>query len=393
MQKLLALSVAIITLLVPAAAQAYSPEGGAIFNHPTGTYGQKWRLMIHVDKAIEHTPRGATILIATYYLDRKTSVDKLINAHQRGVHVQVVMDGNGDGTTDTISPPAQRLKRVLNRNTQDRSFLRACQGSCRGGSASRNMHSKFFLFSRTGTASNVVMVSSANLNRGGALLGWNDLYTKVGSPALYAKFARIHAEMAQDRLAAAPYQEDVFGSFRTRFFPQRSDGSTVDPTMRDLSKVRCRGATGGAGNNGRTAINVSMFFWGDTRGVRIARRLVELDRLGCSVNLIYGAPTRSVSDILRRSAKNGGVVLYDSRHDRNYDGQVDLRVHEKYLLISGNFAGDSSAWHVTTGSQNWAGGSLTGGDEVTLSVASRWTYAQYMSNWRFLTQVAARRVS
>ena len=39
------------------------------------------------------------------------------------------------------------------------------------------MHSKFYLFSRTGASQHVVMVSSSNLNRGGAVLGWNDMYT------------------------------------------------------------------------------------------------------------------------------------------------------------------------------------------------------------------------
>jgi len=392
MKTLVGLTLAVVVSLMPLSAQAYEPHGGAIFNHPTGTYNQRWALMTHVEKAIDHTPRGAEILIATYYLDRETSVNKLIAAHKRGVHVKVAMDGNGDGSTDTISGPAQRLRRALNKDPNNTSSFVACQGSCRGGSDSRNMHSKFFAFSRTGTASDVVMLSSANLNRGGALLGWNDLFTINNKPAIYAKFAKIHAEMLADTRAADMYQTDSFGNYATRFFPGPAAGPTVDPTRQDLRQVRCHGVTGGAGRAGRTAINVSMFYWGKTRGMLLAKRLVELQRQGCVVTIIYGAPTRDVSTLLRRVAKNTGLTLYDSRYDRNYDGQVDLRVHSKYLLINGNYKGDSSNWHVTTGSQNWSGGSLTGGDEVTLSIKSRMAYAQYMRNFSDIRRMGARKV-
>jgi len=237
------------------------------------------------------------------------------------------------------------------------------------------------------------MVSSANLNRGGALLGWNDLFTIVNRPAVYAKFAKIHREMMQDTRAADLYQADTFGPYTTRFFPEPSSGPTVDPTRQDLRKVRCHGATGGAGRGGRTAINVSMFYWGKTRGVQLARRLIELDRQGCIVTIIYGAPTRDVSTILRGSAKRGGITLYDSRYDRNDDGQVDLRTHAKYLLINGNYGGDRSAWQVTTGSQNWSGGSLKGGDEVTVTIRSRFAYSQYMKNFNVVRVAGARKVS
>ena len=51
----------------------------------------------------------------------------------------------------------------------DKSYAKKCDGSCRGGGG--NMHSKFYAFSHTGTAHNVVIVSSSNLNFGGAHAG------------------------------------------------------------------------------------------------------------------------------------------------------------------------------------------------------------------------------
>jgi hypothetical protein len=222
------------------------------------------------------------------------------------------------------------------------------------------------------------MVSSSNLNRGGATLGWNDLYEADGKAAMVARYAAIHAEMARDTPSGDRYQEYHVGIFTLRFYPKPKGG---DPVMSDLSKVRCHGATGGAGRGGRTAINVSMFAWNNDRGTAIAKKLISLDRDGCQVSVIYGAPSRAVRDLLMGSARRGGIKLWDSRMDRNGDGVFDLRVHHKYMLINGSYGGDHSSWRVHTGSQNWGRGTLRGGDENTLTIASRGAYRQYIANW------------
>lgn len=129
--------------------------------------------------------------------------------------------------------------------------------------------------------------------------------------------------------------------------------------MQDLAKVSCTGANDGAGVDGRTAIHISMFRWGGDRGMYIAKRLLQLQREGCRVSMIYGAPSRVIAALLKDAARAGRIELYDSRRDRNGDGWSDLRVHSKYLLINGRFAGDPSSWQVFTGSQNWGFSSLT----------------------------------
>lgn len=388
MRRLLGLPLAIASLLVTsAAAHAYAPDPGGIFNNPLGKYAAKWRLMNHVDRAIANTPAGETILIATYLFDHEPTIDKLTAAFQRGVTVQVVADGSPGENGSDISAAAQKLRTELNTVTDDPSWFVSCQGSCRGSTRGRNMHSKFYAFSRSGEATDVVMVSSANLNGGGALLGWNDLFTVVNKPDVYAAFAEIHHELAQDTAAAAPYREFTAGSYQMRFFPQAVGGEENDPTYADLANVKCRGVTDGAGRDGRTLIKVAMFWWSDVRGMYLAQRLIDLDNQGCDVVLVYGAPSKDVAQLLKTSARSGGVEIYDTRYDRNDDGKVDLRVHSKYLLINGNYRGDTSARHVTVGSQNWGQGSLNGGDELTMGVASRSVYSQYVENFNFLRTV------
>lgn len=372
--------------LVAAPAMAWAPEAGALFNNPTGTKAAKYRLQLRVEKAVRNAVPGSKIRIATYLLDRRASSDALINARNRGVSVQVVMDGRID------TPMSRDLMRALNADNgnaglewgPDQSFAVQCSGSCRGGAPNQAMHAKFYAFSRTGTASNVVMVSSANLNKGGAVLGYNDLYTMVGVPSTFATYERVHAEMARDRADGDPYVVHREGRFETQVFPKRGADRSSDPTYQMLNRVRCAGTSGGAGRNGRTVIRVSMFHWSGERGVYLANKLLALDRGGCLVSVVYGAPSDEVSRILRASAHRGGIQLYDSRVDRNGDGHPDLRVHTKYMLITGNYAGDSSSWQVLTGSQNWVAQSLTGGDENTLRINSRSAHARYVDNFDFI---------
>jgi hypothetical protein len=252
-----------------------------------------------------------------------------------------------------------------------------------------NNHSKFYLFSQTGTAGHVVMTSSSNLNREGAIRGWQDLYVVKGRPGMFGDFAGIHAEMAEDTSGDGdPFREFVRTPFTYRFFPTTGDR---DPRLEDLSRVRCRGATGGAGRNGRTALNIAMFAWGGERGKLLAERLVELDNHGCDVSVIYGAPRKEVTDILKRSARRGGIKLWDSRFDHNRDGVVDVRVHQKYTLISGVYAGDTSSWRVHAGSLNWQG-ALNRGDDFSINIARRAAYRQYLDNWRYIARYGARRI-
>jgi hypothetical protein len=392
-----------LAISAPSAA-AWEPAGGAVFNDPQGGFAARWRIVQHIDDAVRRTPSGQRILISSYLMDSVSSADALVAAHARGVHVKIVLDGDQGNTAvsrrlagvlnaDNIDPDTGEPYRDENGRAlpwgPDRSFVVFCKGSCRGDRTMTNNHSKFYLFSRTGTARNVVMVSSSNLNRGGAVRGWNDALTVKGKPAMFQDYASIFREMAQDTpLDGDRFREVTRGRYTSRFFPL-----TVyrDPVLEDLARVRCRGATGGAGRKGRTAIHVAMFAFLNERGEQIARRLVELDNRGCDVSVIYGAPSREVADILKRSARRGGVRLWDSRRDLDGDRVPDLRTHEKYMLINGVYAGDTSSWQVHTGSQNW-GQTLMNGDDVTLNVESRFIHAQYLANWRSIARYGARRI-
>ncbi|HZJ07480.1 MAG TPA: phospholipase D-like domain-containing protein [Nocardioidaceae bacterium] len=420
LRKLLAVLIALLTMSVvwAPAASAYQPREGGTFNvpRPWGSDKAKYRIVRHVEKAIRKTRPTASdpnpiILISTYLLDRSQSVDALVGACRRGVSVRVIMDEdinnrnskriikvlNGDNPRangNIKTGPCGRDKRAPGKQELtdaqameslrepdaasaswggDRSYAKKCAGACRG--AGGNMHSKFYGFSKSGKANNVVMVSSSNLNKGGALLGWNDLYTMRNRVKSFDEYRVIHREMTDDKKANDQLRQIKDGPYTSRFFPMRSTGKSSDPTLKDLNRIRCQSAYG------RTQVHVSMFYWAKSRGEYLASKLLNLARSGCRVNIIYGAPSVKIATRLRDAARRNLINLYDSRWDHNNDGYNEVRTHTKYVLVKGAFGGDRSSHQVLTGTQNWVNGSLSRGDENSLNIALRSAYVDYIRNW------------
>ena len=211
----------LVALLVTPPAAAYTPGSGALFNNARGNLEAKDRILTHIVKTIESTPRNSEIRIAAYSNDRPDVVEALIRAHQRGVDVQVVLNDNW------TSGATRRLVRVLGRDTNRRSFVAICAGSCRGGFG--NQHMKFYLFSKAGQARDVVMVGSANLTGYGARVQWNDLYTTSNAPELRDLYTKVFEQLVRDRRVASPYIHRVVGDYENEFFPMPTHDSGGRP--------------------------------------------------------------------------------------------------------------------------------------------------------------------
>jgi phosphatidylserine/phosphatidylglycerophosphate/cardiolipin synthase-like enzyme len=425
------------TAATPRLAEAAATGGEAIFNtpRPFGGKAANFRIVNRIKRAIVATPgkvkgrEREAITIATYLMDHTPSVTALIDACRRGVKVRVLLDVgisnrnsrrlirtlNGDNVRDADhdgepdSPatrgPCNRPLRNLQQGAapgvpddgkmtlketfasvdaqlddpvtwgKDGSYVKRCNPSCRTNEG--NMHTKMFLFSRTAAASNVVMVSSSNLNRGGAQLGWNDMYVIKGRPRTYGEYVRVHRLMTNGTPAPTNVIQFIDGPYTSRFFPIRNAGRNKDPVLKDLNKIRCHSSIGA------TRINISMFFWKGARGNYITDKLFSLARHGCRVKIIYGAPSRDMADRLRDAARRGLVSVYDSRWDFNDDGFNEVRTHCKYVLVRGSYEGKVKSV-VMTGSPNWVHGSLSKGDELTLNIELKSAYNAYLNNWQTL---------
>jgi phosphatidylserine/phosphatidylglycerophosphate/cardiolipin synthase-like enzyme len=368
---LIALVMATSVAALPAAA--YEPSAGAHFNNPGGTRAAKNRLHTYVRQAINHTPRGQTILLASYSFDRPDIADALIRAHRRGVNVRVVLNDNW------TSLQTRRMQRVMGRNIARRSFVKVCFRACRGGYG--NQHMKFFVFTKTGRAANVVMVGSSNPTGFAAKTHWNDLYTVKGSASMVRVYTQVFGELARDRNMRHSYRVSHHGILTSVFYPKRGTRRATDPVMRRLNNVTCRAARG-HGIRGHTTIRIVMYGWQRTRGVYLANKVVQLRRRGCNVRALLSSGGGNVARILKRGGVRARSADLDFRPGGFNDTPWDRFVHEKWMAVSGGYAG-RQGHHVWTGSENWSNISFIN-DEVTLHIPRWRAYRQYVRNFNFI---------
>lgn len=340
---------------------SYTPVTGAVFNRPVGTVAQQTRIFRYLGRTIDSTPPGATIRFAVFSFAWKPTADALIRAYHRGVHVQLVFDNH------VVYSQEARLQRVLGKNPNRASFVRLCDHSCRGTSG--NMHDKVFLFSRAGSASNIVMVGSDNLTAHNAQDQWSDLYTVVGEAPLYWMYSGVFDQLKYDRALLSPYIDATVDGYGAQFYPRPGTTMTTDPLYQILSNVQCTG-TDAAGNQVVTDLKISQHAWNGTRGRYLADKVIELKRQGCTVSVIYGV---GMGSAIRSILQNAGIAM-SAGHVKG------VRTHQKTLLLSGIYDGDPAARIVWTGSHNWSNGALRR-DETILKITGEQSYDQYLANF------------
>ncbi|QWZ06576.1 hypothetical protein KRR39_13460 [Nocardioides panacis] len=360
-------------------AAAWQPDPGAHFNDPWGRTAAQARLVRTFVAAVNHAHRGSTIRVAAYSNDRKDIADALIRAHRRGVHVQMLLNDN------FTSRQTRRIQRALGSDVSKASFLRICVRSCRGKRG--NLHSKFYLFSQTGTTRWTTMMGSANLTGNGVKIQWNDMYTVNANRPMYDVYSRVFDQMKRDRPLPHPFRTaTVRGAYTTNVYPRYDTTRSDDPIMRRLDQVRCHGAAGGTGIGDRTLIRISMYGWNGVRGRYLADKVAALSWAGCNIRVLHSDGGGYVVGTLRAN----GVNVRTASYDRNRNGTVDLYTHEKYMILSGRY-GAKAGWHVWTGSQNWSDIALNG-DEVTMHIPRRGAFYEYRKNFDFIWKHHSHRV-
>ena len=334
----------------------WQPSVGVTFNDPM-RYGYRRVILAKVIRSIQNTAKGERIRIATWNFDDRPAKNALIAAKRRGVKVQVIVAGAVD------NPNWHGLRRALNRNRGDKSFALSCTGGCR--SRVRIMHSKFYLFSRVHRARRISMVGSSNLTTPAGNRQWNDLVT-TRSDKVYAYLVRIFQQYARDKSVASPFDVKTLGDYRVWIYPVGGR----NPQLSQLEKVRCKGATGRTGTNGRTKIRLSVAGWFDSYGEDIAKRLRKLWDRGCDVRVVTTLAGRGINRALKAGYGRGPVPQRELSWDPNFDGIPERYLHQKSLAISGVYAGDTSASVVFTGSPNWSARAARS-EEVWMRVVDR----------------------
>ncbi|UUW87070.1 phospholipase D-like domain-containing protein [Pimelobacter simplex] len=343
----------------------YNPNPGLRFNEPYSRGGNKaTNIRRHILRSIDSTRKGDVIQMAAWNVRGRSWSNALIRAHKRGVAVQIIMD-KVNWSREHPNPEAAAVAKVLKGKEKARavqSWLRLCAGSCRG--ARGIPHSKFYLFSRVQDRKYVTMFGSNNATDVAAKDQWNDLYTWVNNKTIYDTFQRVFNEMRLDKNQGSKgYVAAQFSPTQSVFFyPYKGavPNQVGDPDMARLNKIKCTGATGGAGYNGRTKIRIMQTAIHGDRGIRLAQKLVQLKKAGCDIRIVYALMGNNVHDLLSKNKVQKLQLAYD--RDRN--GVYDIYLHLKSLAISGNYDGNTAARVVYNGSANWSSVPLASDDVV-----------------------------
>lgn len=346
------------------AASKWSPKAGVRFNEPRQA-AKSHKINRYIRNAIANSPKGSQVRLVTWNFSNALFVNDIIAAHKRGVSVRIIM-ANGLAKSQGPGSFYPRTRDALAKGNKKRSpdmtsWFRTCMNSCRGNEGIQ--HGKFFMFSRTGGVDNVVMSTSANLTDAAAYVQWNDLLTIVGRQVTWDNYTKIFKQMSRDKPVKKAFYTFEDGPYSGWFFPNMGNVKNYN-VIRMLDKVRCKGAVGEAGKNGRTVIRVSQAVFNGKPGSAVSNKLKGLQQRGCNIKLVYGV----LNNLSRTNLAN--IPKKTILEDTNGDGYVDRYIHMKALTISGNFDGKRSSHIVYQGSANWSGMS-TLSDEQGFIVRSK----------------------
>jgi hypothetical protein len=394
--RLLSIALSLSTLVLASplgsgVASAASVAAGATFNNPIGSKYDQNAIIRKLKYAIDGTTSGQTIRMAFFSLTVASFADKLIAAHKRGVNVRLLQDDHELGTD------WKRLVSALGSKTSNRSWALVCHRSCVSDENPSYLHAKLYMFSRSYSTPLVVMMSSANPTWTQARVGWNDMYTITGNSTIYNAsklyFEKLTAGALKDRSgdqsSGVPinlYFTATSGKYKTYYFPKGGAGWDDDPMYGVMSNIRCTGVASGYGSNGRTVVKIAMYQWSTLR-VRLAEKLWSLDNAGCIVEVIYNPSTTDatiLSALTKSGGKYGGVKIIKALDDPNRDGTAEHFLHNKYMIVNGSYAGDTSSKIVFSGSANWTNSALHYGNEIMFKVSDSAVYGLYLNQWNRL---------
>ncbi|MCO5993045.1 phospholipase D-like domain-containing protein [Actinoallomurus rhizosphaericola] len=338
----------------------------AVFNVPSGSAAEQNAIAHHVNQLTAGAPRGALIRIAVFMFTSQAFARTLTDAKRRGAHVQLVVDAS---TRDNDA--YRRVERALGTSRKRSSWVVACHKGCVGDTI---MHNKFFLFSRTGRARNVVVQSSANLTTRNRVNAWNNAFT-ISDARLYRAYGRYFSALAARHHERDHYRVTRSGPVTAYTFPRAGDSATTDTLYRLLGKVGCGGGT---------SVHVTTFNLSRTD---VAERLWSLSHQGCDVRVIYTNLSDRAREILEQE---DGPELLSSHYmyfDAETGDEVDAFAHSKYVLIDGTYAGRSRKV-VITGSPNYTEPALRHNDETMISIEGAGVYGAYENNFTRLWDAA-----
>lgn len=373
----------------------WKPYHGPFFNNPH-VPKDRYRIERRILDTLRHVPKGEHVRIAIYSFDRIPVANAIVAAHRRGVNIQMLLNDHWENRA------MKMVRAELGTNRHAKSFLYKCKSGCRTlVDQYRNLHSKFYMFTKAGKAKDVLVVGSHNFTRNADAHQWNDAYFMDGDEALFDQFTATFNDMKKDYHTTQPPMhfcgtplgsscDDSVDKYTNWVFPKRSVPSD-DLVLKMLAKIQCLTPDGNGGQT-RTKLVLSMHTMRGARGNYLASAIRQKWAEGCDFRVSYGLIGFKTKQILGASTARGRIPLRstgldyhpDDDFDLNNDGEddviLDYYTHQKYFVIRGTYNGVPDYAMTLTGSSNWA--SLgTAQDELFFTVRSAGTAKRYVKNF------------
>jgi len=381
--------------LVPTAEAApYTPKTGVVFNNAAGNKTSERRAQTVLDKTISAVPgcntakgctKRQTITMAMYLFSQKSTADRLIAAHKRGVNVHILIDNGAEGAQ------LSRLRKAFGTSKARRSYVVKCnRGGCMSNYPYATIHVKYYLFSQVGAAKNVSIISSANPHRVNIYNSFNNSHTIVegNKPIIYNRLMKYFSDMTLNRQnhAYGNGKNTTNGPFTVYIYPQRTSKNVQYLDV--LRTVKCSTTLG---SKRRTVIRMNM--WGFTNPrMDVAKKLWSLHNKGCKVDVTLnrGRASRTIMrQLLVKSSRYGQMVVEDAWKDKNRNDYGEQYTHHKAMIINGYVQGRNQrvSW---TGSQNLTSNGSLYNDDMILRVAGTGYYRAYSSNFSYIQKKSKR---
>jgi len=409
----LALGTGLLTDGATAAEAVHTPNPSVVvplhatFNDPLSTdRAQQEAITKELIGLIGNAPKDSVITASMYQFNDPDTANALVAARNAGVRVRLILDPGG--VASEYSQYGKLLAGALGTDPGRPSFVYLCGDAAqpalprepRGCISTRTdlhvntiNHNKFFLFSQTGAAKNVVFQSSANLTTTQETGYYNNAVTVPDDARLYNAYLGYWEELlAQGQSASGlPEYHSVAqaGPYTAYFGPRRESAGALSPAkdpgtdtvVEILDKVGCGTAAQ------PTVIRVAMLAF--TR-LPVAQKLAQLNADGCQVHVLNDGGVTESGTLANMSSEVQAALTGKVRTfrlcaavaaDATGTGVRNVGLHSKYLLVEGTFDGLPGRKLVFTGSQNYTTPSLRGYDETILKVDAPKVYDDFAANF------------
>jgi hypothetical protein len=387
----------------PAAALAKPIVNGPVFNDPLGTAAQQKAVFTQLVRLIDATPAGAQIRGSMYEFQDQEVANALLAAHRRGVNVKLIVDDTtyvGNDGAEYANPAFQSLRTGLGTNDAARSWIVVCDDRFEDNDGVDDVqrgclsvdppqpaynHNKFFIFSNIGpfddgtSYSKVVFQTSSNLSNWYKVESFNDAVTFTNS-AVYDGYASYHELLRKGRTLAGGNNRVYFSTptgstYRGFFFPH-GDSSYYNPAtdtvVNALNAISCA-YTGTDGLRHQSDIRIVMYTFHGSRA-QVADKLAQLRGRGCWIDILYAESDSTIT------TKLNAAGIQHRRCRISKGPGIDVRPHNKQILIDGDYDGDTTP-RVYTGSANLTGSSLRSADEALVRIVSASYHSRYLSTF------------